>query len=85
MTFYKEAKVSQTYKARHAGTYRLTVEIEVDGNFDPEPGKCRFRFAADDRELIGEEFVWHDNQTFKYEFTQTWPAGDHRLAFDISQ
>ena len=47
MTFYKEAKVSQTFKARHAGTYRLTVEIEVDGNFDPEPGKCRFRFAAD--------------------------------------
>ena len=52
MTFYKEAKVSQTYKAKHAGTYRLTVDIEVDGNFDPEPGKCRFRFAADDRELI---------------------------------
>ena len=24
MTFYKEAKVSQTYKASHAGTYRLT-------------------------------------------------------------
>ena len=83
MSFYKEAQVSQTYKAKHAGTYRLTVEIEVDGNFDPEPGKCRFRFAADNRELIGEDFVWHDNQSFKYEFTQKWTAGDHRLVFDI--
>jgi hypothetical protein len=84
MTFYKEAKVSQTYKARHAGTYRLTVEIEVDGNFDPEPGKCRFRFVAAGRELIGEEFGWHDNQSFKYEFTQNWSAGDHQLLIEIT-
>lgn len=83
MSFYKEAQVTQTYKAKHAGTYRLTVEIEVDGNFDPEPGKCRFRFVADNRELIGEDFVWHDNQSFKYEFTQKWTAGEHRLAFEI--
>ena len=46
------ARSSQTINAKHDGTYRLTVEIEVDGNFDPEPGKCRLRFAADDRELI---------------------------------
>ncbi len=84
MTYYKEAKVAQTYKAKHDGTYRLNVEIEVDGNFDPEPGKCRFRFAADDRELISEEFLWHDNQTFKYEFTHNWKAGDHRLVFDLT-
>ena len=84
MTFYKEAKVSQKYQAKHDGTYRLNVEIEVDGNFDPEPGKCRLRFAADDREQISEEFIWHDNQKFKYEITQTWSAGDHRLVFDLT-
>ena len=84
MTFYKEAKVSQTFKATHPGTYRLTAEIEVDGNFDPEPGKCRFRFVAADRELISEEFAWHDNQSFKYEFTQNWPDGDHLMVFEIT-
>ena len=84
MTFYQESKVSRTFKAPHEGTYHLNVEIEVDGNFDPEPGKCRLRFAADQHELIKEEFVWHDNQTFKYEVTQTWTAGDHSLIFDVA-
>jgi Protein of unknown function (DUF1592)/Protein of unknown function (DUF1588)/Protein of unknown function (DUF1587)/Protein of unknown function (DUF1585)/Protein of unknown function (DUF1595)/Planctomycete cytochrome C len=84
MTFYEEFKVAQTFKAPHDGTYRLAVEIEVDGQFDPEPGKCRLAFLADGRELLGEEFAWHDNETFRYEFTQTWKAGEHRLAFEVA-
>ena len=83
LSYYKEGRVANTFHATRDGTYRLLVEIEVDGNFDPEPGKCRFRFSADDRALLDEEFGWGDNQPFKYEFTQTWKAGDHPLAFDI--
>ena len=83
ISFYEDAKVAQTVNATHDGTYRITVEIEVDGNFDPEPGKCRVVLAADDHELVKEELGWSDNQPFKYEVTQTWKAGEHRLAFNI--
>jgi hypothetical protein len=83
MTFYKQARAVKTVSAPHAGSYQVTIEIEVDGSFDPEPGKCRLRFAVDDREIWGKEFEWYDNQTFQYEFPQNWPAGAHRLEFDI--
>ena len=63
MTFYKEVRVAKTVNAKHDGTYRLTVEIEVDGSFDPEPGKCRLRFAIDGRERIANDFGRSEEHT----------------------
>jgi hypothetical protein len=84
LSFYKAANVAQTFHAPHDGTYRLSVVLEVDGPFNPEPGKCRFTLLDNDRELWSEDFIWGDNQVFRYELTQTWKAGDHRLAFNLA-
>ena len=84
MSFYNEWKVEKTFKADHDGTYRLALNIEVQGPFDPEPGRCRFSFAVDDGELLGEEFGWHDDTTFTYDFTRTMTAGEHRLSFEVA-
>ena len=84
MSFYKPANVARTYHAQHDGTYRVSVVLEVDGTFDPEPGKCRLTLRDDDRELLNEEFAWHDNQEFRYELVESWTAGDRRLEFDIT-
>jgi hypothetical protein len=81
--YYNSATVSNSFRAEHAGAYRLAVELAVKGNFDFDPGKCRVAFKVDNQELLQKEFGWYDNKTFRFEFDQNWQAGVHRMLFDF--
>jgi mono/diheme cytochrome c family protein len=83
MTFYKEAKVSRAFKAEQEGTYHLVVSLNVRGDFDFDPGRCKLVFKAGDRELLSEEFGWQDGKTHRYEFTEKWQAGEQPLTFEL--
>ena len=83
MTFYKPAKISYTMKSESAGRRHLIVNFSILGNFDFDPGRCRFIFRSDDEELLRDEFVWQDRKALKYEFYENWKAGDHRLSFEL--
>lgn len=77
------ASVATSFQAEHPGNYRLIVELAVKGDFDFDPAKCRVSFKADDRELLGQEFGWHDTKSFHYEFDQPWQPGAHSMSFDL--
>jgi len=83
LTFYEAAKVGHTFKAEHAGDYRVALELEVLGQFDFDPGKCRVVFRAGDRELLQKEFGWQNGKKFKFDFDQSWDAGEHRLTLEL--
>jgi hypothetical protein len=83
LTFYEAAKVGHTFKAEHAGNYRVALELEVLGQFDFDPGKCRVVFRAGDRELVQKEFGWQNGKKFKFDFDQSWDAGEHRLTLEL--
>jgi len=83
MSFYDETKVSHTFRAEQAGTYKIAVEVEVLGQFDFDPGKCNVVFKADDRELWHKEFGWQAGKKFKFEFGEEWAAGEHRLTLEL--
>ena len=83
LTYYEAAKVGHRFKAEQAGSYRLALEVEVLGQFDFDPGKCRAVFKADDRELWQQEFGWQAGKKFKFEFEEKWAAGEHRLTLEL--
>jgi len=82
-SFYEEAKLSQTFKAEQAGSYHLIVEVEVAGQFDFDPGRCRLVFKVDDRQLLEKEFGWYNNKKFRFEFDEKWQPGERQLAFQL--
>ncbi len=82
-TFYEEAKLSRTCTAEHAGSYRAVLELEVAGQFDFDPGRCRVVFKADDRELWQEEFGWQNGIKFRQEVDMKWAAGEHTLVLEL--
>jgi hypothetical protein len=84
LTFYEEAKVSHGFTAPHSGRYRITLDLEVLGQFDFDPGKCRVAFRADDQELLQKEFGWQNGKKFHFDYDQTWEAGEHRLALELT-
>jgi mono/diheme cytochrome c family protein len=83
MSFYDEAKVAQTFKAEHAGSYHFVLEVEVLGQFDFDPGTCQVIFKAGDKELWQKEFGWQAGKKFKFEFDDKWEAGEHPLTLEL--
>jgi len=83
MSFYDEAKLARTFKAEHAGNYRIVLEVEVLGQFDFDPGTNRVVFKAGEKELWHNEFGWAAGKKFKFEFDDKWEAGEHRLVLDL--
>jgi hypothetical protein len=82
-SFYDETKLTHTLKAEHAGSYRIALDLEVLGQFDFDPGRCRVIFKADDQELLAQEFGWHNNKKFNFDFDRKWEAGEHQLTLEM--
>ena len=83
MTFYEPAEVARTIDVDRAGEYVVAIDLEVDGAFNFDPGKCRVAFSIDGQSRFNEEFAWHDNKRFHFEFQEKWSEGEHRLAFAL--
>jgi hypothetical protein len=83
LSFYKKAKVSRLLSTDPAGEFQLALDLGVDGSFDFDPGRCRVTVKLDDKELLKQTYAWEDNKTYRYSFTETLAAGDHRLSFEL--
>jgi hypothetical protein len=83
LSYYDPGVVSNSFNVELAGSYRLTLEVAVRGNFDFDPGRCRVAFKVDGQELLKKEFGWYDNKTFRFDFDQKWEKGDHRMVFEL--
>lgn len=83
LSFYEENSVRHTAKIRHNGDYRVVVDIEVDGSFDFDPGRCEVTFTIDGEERFSEEFAWHASERIQYEFEEIWEEGERELAFHV--
>lgn len=83
LSFYKPAKLVHTHKAEVGGSYRLTLELNVRGDFDFDPGRCWALFTVDDRVVMSQEFGWQNGKTFKLEFDETWEPGEKKMAFEL--
>jgi hypothetical protein len=83
MDYYKAATVSTRFNARQPGKYRLHVVIELDGEFEFDPGRCRVTFTADGKKLSEEEYGWSNGETQDYEFEVDWERGRRRLEFKL--
>jgi hypothetical protein len=83
LSYYRAAAVSHSYKAAHDGNYRIKLELEVHGDFEFDPGKCRAVFKADDRQIWEKEFGWQNRKKFSFDLDQKLTAGDHALTLEL--
>jgi hypothetical protein len=83
LSFYDPATVETTVKVDRAGSYRLVLKLEVNGEFDFDPGKCRVVFALEGRNLLVEEFGYYDNKNFEFEFEENWEPGERSMTIAL--
>jgi len=82
-SFYEEAKVSRNFQVEKAGSYRVTLEYDILGQFDFDPGQARASFKIGDREVWTDELRWQNGTKFQHEIQQSWTPGEQRLSFEL--
>jgi len=83
LSYYEPAAVSSTFTVDTAGSYSLGLELAVKGGFEFDPGRCRAVFKIDGREVLNQEFGWHDSKTFHFDFNEHWQPGERRMTFEL--
>ncbi len=83
MRYSKPAVVGRPFKAEHDGKYHVTVELEVDGEFEFDAARVRLTFRSDDKELHQDEYGWADREKKRFEVDVDWTAGEHELSFEV--
>src|SRR5688572_25485323 len=57
LLFSEPANVSTTAASRIPGTYRVKLDLEVNGTYEPDPGRARVIFKVDGKEVLNQEFA----------------------------
>ncbi len=83
LLFSEPANVAAKYRNELPGTYRVTLELEVNGSYTPDPGRARVISRVDGKEFLNREFGYFDEKIFTFETTQKWTPGEHTFSVEL--
>ena len=62
LSYYQPTEITNSFQAKHPGTYRIVVTLNVQGKFEFDPGRCSVTFKVDDHEGCQEQLGWYDSK-----------------------
>ena len=83
LVFSEPARIAASWRSGIPGTYRVKLDFEVNGSYNPDPGRARLIFRVDGKEVANQEFGYYDEKGFTFESAQQWTPGEHRLDFEL--
>ena len=83
LVFSEPANIGASFKTGLAGTYRVKLDMEVNGAYTPDPGKARIIFKIDGKEFLNQEFAYHDEKDYVFESTHKWQPASHQLTIEL--
>jgi Protein of unknown function (DUF1592)/Protein of unknown function (DUF1588)/Protein of unknown function (DUF1587)/Protein of unknown function (DUF1585)/Protein of unknown function (DUF1595) len=83
LMFSEPASVSATMRNELPGSYRVRLELQVNGSYIPDPGRARVLFKVDGKETLNQEFGYFDEKDFTFVSTHKWQPSEHRLSIDL--
>ena len=84
VSFNEPANVSTSFKTNLAGTYRVKLDLEINGAYTPDPGKARVIVRIDGRQIHDQELAYHDEKAFVVESSDKWQPSDHTVSIELS-
>ncbi|HET7810648.1 MAG TPA: DUF1592 domain-containing protein [Steroidobacteraceae bacterium] len=84
LVFNEPAQVAKTVKTALAGSYRVKLELEVNGSYVPDPGRARVVAKVDGKTVLDQEFGYFDEKVFTFDSTHPWSAGDHEVRIELT-
>ncbi|HET9863950.1 MAG TPA: DUF1592 domain-containing protein [Steroidobacteraceae bacterium] len=84
LLFSEPAQVSASYENEKPGTYRVKLELEVNGSYFPDPGRAQVVFKVDGQQVLKQDFGYYDEKVFTFESTHPWAAGEHAMTLELA-
>ena len=75
LSFYTNATLRQQFDVKQSGDYKLVLDLDVFGEFDFDPGRCKVRFSADNDQLLEKELGWSSRERYTLEVNRKWEPG----------
>ncbi len=83
LSFYERAVLTNSFRTRNPGRFKIHLDVEVLAPFQFDPVRCEMVFKADDRDLFKKEFGSQNGGKSSYQFEQNWEIGTHPLAIEL--
>lgn len=83
LVFTEPANVQTAFESTVPGTYRVKFDVEVNGAYVPDPGRARVTFKIDGEQVAEQEFTYHDEKAFAFEFTRNWQPAQHEMSIEL--
>jgi hypothetical protein len=83
LIFDEPASVSTTHRNDAPGSYRVKLDIEINGTYVPDPGRAVVVFKVDGQEVSSQEYGYFDEKVFTLESTHKWAPGEHRFTLEL--
>src|SRR5688572_25698565 len=64
LIFSEPAKLAASFRNQLPGSYRVKLDLEVNGSYYPDPGRARLSFKVDGKEVVAQELSYHDEKMF---------------------
>jgi hypothetical protein len=83
LVFSEPANVTAIYKNEKPGTYRVKLELEVNGSYFPDPGRAQVIFKVDGKQVLSQDFGYYDEKVFTFESTHPWSPAEHAMTLEL--
>ena len=83
LNFYKEANIGYTTNLDTDGDYKVTLDMNVRGSFNTDPGKALVIFKMDGEEKLRRPFSWDANKKHEFTFDEKLNAGEHKFTVEL--
>ncbi len=84
LMFNEPGDIAAKFRNVLPGTYRVTLELEVNGSYFPDPGRAKVVSKVDGEEFLDQEFGYYDEKRFSFETTQNWSPGEHTFSIELT-
>ncbi len=82
-SFYKQEKLTASFKVEREGLYRLTMKLPTKNGFEYDPGRMKVFVRVDDREIAAGELFWANGKTFSFTVDEKLQPGERQLEIEL--
>lgn len=84
LSFADTANATQKMTVKQAGSYKVTFDVDVRGDFVFNPGRTRAVLKVDGVEVLAQDFPYYNEKTFTFDSTHKWQPGEHTFTVELS-
>ncbi len=83
ISLYDPADLTASLKITRPGTYRVLLDATVRGSFAYDPGRAKFTWTVDGKQVAQQDVQWQDSLTVNPSVEVKWAAGTYPVRLTL--